>query len=331
MVQDPYSILGVPQGASQDEIKKAYRKKCKEYHPDLHPGDAVAARKMAEVNEAYDMLQNPEKYAKQRQQQSSRSQSGYGQSGYGQNSYGGYRQGNQQSDRGYQGAGGWYSDFGGFDFDDFFGFGGSESSGPSRPQHESGDTLEFRRAIDAINARQYQQAIMILEDDYIKIPAGEENDYRWISDGDDWSHGYSKLRKAPEKSFAFSRTGQMRSTAVLADVPVLSVASGAVLRIEGDDSVPAPCISKIAVDASAGFGKVFGAAFSGSGSIEIRNVPENLPVSFSFAQGDVEGLANLKDWAISFAGDVSGRLVAAISSDGSSLTVSNRGLSVVIR
>lgn len=162
MVQDPYSILGIPQGASQDEIKKAYRKKCKEYHPDLHPGDAVAARKMAEVNEAYDMLQNPEKYAKQRQQQSSRSQSGYGQSGYGQNSYGGYRQGNQQSDRGYQGAGGWYSDFGGFDFDDFFGFGGSESSGPSRPQHESGDTMEFRRAIDAINARQYQQAITIL-------------------------------------------------------------------------------------------------------------------------------------------------------------------------
>jgi hypothetical protein len=171
----------------------------------------------------------------------------------------------------------------------------------------------------------------VWEDDSIEIPAGEENDYRWISDGDGWSHGYSRLRKAPEKSFKFSRTGQMRSTAVLADVPVLSVASGAVLRIEGDDSVPAPCISKIAVDASAGFGKVFGAAFSGSGSIEIRNVPENLPVSFSFAQGDVEGLANLKDWAISFAGDVPGRLVAAISSDGSSLTVSNRGLSVVIR
>lgn len=57
---DPYKVLGVSPGASQDEIKKAYRKKAKEYHPDLHPDDPEAARKMNEINEAYDMLQNPE-------------------------------------------------------------------------------------------------------------------------------------------------------------------------------------------------------------------------------------------------------------------------------
>ena len=63
MVEDPYQILGIPHGATEAEIKKAYRKKAKEYHPDLHPNDPVAMKKMQEVNKAYDMLMNPEKYA----------------------------------------------------------------------------------------------------------------------------------------------------------------------------------------------------------------------------------------------------------------------------
>lgn len=63
MTKDPYEILGVAPGASQEDIKKAYRRKTKEYHPDLHPDDPTAGEKMAEVNAAYDRLQNPEKYA----------------------------------------------------------------------------------------------------------------------------------------------------------------------------------------------------------------------------------------------------------------------------
>ena len=69
MVEDPYQILGIPHGATEAEIKKAYRKKVKEYHPDMHPNDPVAIKKMQEVNEAYDMLMNPEKYAARNAQQ----------------------------------------------------------------------------------------------------------------------------------------------------------------------------------------------------------------------------------------------------------------------
>jgi molecular chaperone DnaJ len=56
MSRDPYEVLGVPQGASDDEIKAAYRKLAKKYHPDLNGGSAQAEAKMKEVNEAYTEL-----------------------------------------------------------------------------------------------------------------------------------------------------------------------------------------------------------------------------------------------------------------------------------
>ena len=61
MMEDPYKVLGVSRDASDDEIKRAYRRLAKEYHPDRNPGDAAAAQKMQQINAAYEQIKNPEK------------------------------------------------------------------------------------------------------------------------------------------------------------------------------------------------------------------------------------------------------------------------------
>lgn len=62
--RDYYEVLGVQKGASDDEIKKAYRKTAKKYHPDLHPDDKEAEEKFKECNEAYEVLSDPQKKAR---------------------------------------------------------------------------------------------------------------------------------------------------------------------------------------------------------------------------------------------------------------------------
>ena len=110
MMDDPYKVLGVEPGASDEEIKKAYRRLAKQYHPDLNPGDEVAARKMKEVNAAYERIKNPEKY----QAPNTGSTGGYSQyDPFGWGSYGGYhQQTNTQSGDQYQRAAEQYIRFG---------------------------------------------------------------------------------------------------------------------------------------------------------------------------------------------------------------------------
>ncbi|MBR5782636.1 MAG: molecular chaperone DnaJ [Clostridia bacterium] len=62
--RDYYEVLGLSKGASEDEIKKAYRKLAKQYHPDLNPGDTAAEAKFKEISEAHEVLSDAEKRAK---------------------------------------------------------------------------------------------------------------------------------------------------------------------------------------------------------------------------------------------------------------------------
>lgn len=93
MIDDPYKVLGISRDASDEDIKRAYRKLAKQYHPDRNPGDAEAAKKMQQINAAYEQIKNPEKA------QSQGGSSGYGSYGYDPFT-GSYQQRSQQQNTG---------------------------------------------------------------------------------------------------------------------------------------------------------------------------------------------------------------------------------------
>ena len=99
MFDDPYKVLGLEPGASDEEVKLAYRRLAKKYHPDLNPGDPVAAKKMQQINAAYEQIKNPEKA---RPNPGSQGYGGWGSQGYGGwNPYGSWGQdpfGGQRTD-----------------------------------------------------------------------------------------------------------------------------------------------------------------------------------------------------------------------------------------
>lgn len=126
MARDYYEVLGLDKGASEDDIKKSYRKLAKKYHPDMNPGDKEAEQKFKEINEAYAVLSDSDKRSRY---------DAYGHAGVDPNMGGG-------------GAGGFdFGGFGGFGdiFESFFGGGGG--GGARRNAAVRGDDIACRVAI----------------------------------------------------------------------------------------------------------------------------------------------------------------------------------------
>ena len=127
--RDYYEVLGLSKGASEEELKKAYRKLAKKYHPDVNPGDKDAEAKFKEINEAYGILSDPEKKARYDQFGFAGVDPSYGGGGYG----GGFDGSFDFGDLG--------DIFGSF-FGGGFGGGGRARSGPQR-----GESLRTRLTI----------------------------------------------------------------------------------------------------------------------------------------------------------------------------------------
>lgn len=125
--RDYYEVLGIGKSASEDEIKKAYRSQAKKYHPDLHPGDKEAEAKFKEVNEAYEILSNPEKKSRYDQFGHAGVDPNFGAGGGYGGGFGGFGGGFDMGD-----LGGIFGDlFGG----GFGGFGSRERSGPKKGEN----------------------------------------------------------------------------------------------------------------------------------------------------------------------------------------------------
>ena len=138
-MSDPYAVLGIAPGADEETIKKAYRQKCKQYHPDLHPDDPACEEKFKEVQAAYSAVMRP----------------GSAGAGGGGGSY---------ASGGYAGGGGAYQNpFGGYwgGFGPFgFGFGPGFGGGAQR----SADTSpELQAAGNYIRSGYYREALNVLD------------------------------------------------------------------------------------------------------------------------------------------------------------------------
>jgi len=150
--KDYYETLGVKKAASADDIRKAFRKLARKYHPDVNPGDKSAEEKFKAISEANDILSDPKKrkiydqlgfYSDNIDPAAAEAYARGGPTGAG--GFGGFPGGNFQGGQAQPGGQGAHFDFGGFDFSDMF-----EGSGRGGRKAASGGTGGFRDIFSGI-------------------------------------------------------------------------------------------------------------------------------------------------------------------------------------
>jgi curved DNA-binding protein len=168
---DYYKILGIEKTASPKDVKNAYRKLARKYHPDLNPNNKDAKTNFQQINEANEVLSDPEKRKKydqygkdwehaddfERQQQQQQSQSSGARGG-------GFSGGSSQND---------FSDF----FESMFGGGGGASAGRGRQAKYRGDDYTTEIQLDLVEAYKTHKQTLTVNGNNIRItiPAGVEN------------------------------------------------------------------------------------------------------------------------------------------------------------
>lgn len=173
---DYYQVLGVAKTASDKEIKNAYRKLARKYHPDLNPNDQEANKKFQQLNEANEVLSDPEKRKKYDQ---------YGENWQHGEQFEQQRRQQQSQQRSYGGGGGQAFDFEGFgsggeDFSDFFqqmfGGGGGGARGGRQARYRGQDySAELNLDLKQASETHKQTLTVNGKNIRITIPAGVEN------------------------------------------------------------------------------------------------------------------------------------------------------------
>ena len=233
LTDDFYKALGVSEDASESDIKKAYRKLSRKYHPDLNPGDAAAEKKFKEISEAYDVLSDKkqrEEYDQIRRYGAS-GMGGFGGGGFGGGSYTGYP--------GADAFGGFSNGGAGINIDDLLGglFGGMGGGGFGGAQHAAPEESTTSTRVSLAQAYTGATVTVFLPDGShteARIPAGIKDGQKVRLRGKGLRGGDLKVTVRVSDDSVYSREGN--NLVMRAPVTLAEAVDGAVIEVPLPDA-----------------------------------------------------------------------------------------------